>query len=884
MSRPKRLRRFGAGRSVHEQGLTEEMAWHLARLVEELEEGGLRPADARAEAERRFGDADAYRRACRSISDRDRALRRWRTGLEGLKFDLQAAVRGLRSAPVYAATVVLTLALAIGMNTAIFSVVDAVVLRPLDLPAPERLLMIRQLERDTGDFDSVTPANFVDWRAQSTSFDGMAAIENRAPTLAGDREPERLRAAAVTEDFFALIGQAPTIGRVFDREEHGSVDARVVVLSDRLFRSRFGGDRAILDDTIELDGETVQVVGVMPPSFDVPLETDLWVPLVFDFDVADARGAHYLSVLGRLTEGVARETAFAELDAIARRLEAEYPRTNTNSGIGLVPLQEQQAGSVRPVLLILVAAVALVLLIACANIAGLALARAVGREREMALRTALGAGRGRLARQLLGEAVLLAFLGGAGGLLLAWLTIALLVERLPFDLPRMEQVGVDGRTLLFTWLVTLVCTVLFGLAPTLRLTRVPLEKTLRDHSAVVLGTGRKLWVRQSLVAVEMALALVLLSACGLLIRSLTALDNVDLGFDSAGILTFELDLPETRYPDHQPVVFYEQMLSELRAVPGVQSAAIAPWLPLTPGWMFSFQIVGAPPAPPEARQGANLRMISSDYFETLGIERIGGRTFDRRDFAEGPAVIVVNRALADRYFEDRDPLGQSLELGYSRDDGPPIQRRIVGVVGNVRHFGPAGPALPTVYAPHAQLPFDDMAFAIRAEGNPMDLVPAVRRIAGELDSSIAVDRIQTLEARYGERLAIRRFVPAVLGLFSVLALLLAALGLYGVLAQLVSVRTAEFGIRRALGASASSVIRLVVVRAMVIVAIGVAGGLAGAWASSRLFESLLFGVEASDPATLFTVSVVLAVVALGACILPAMRANRVDPVRALRQT
>lgn len=883
MRAPERLRHFGGGRAVHEQELADEMAWHIARLAEELEQGGMAPEEAQAEAARRFGDPAAYRRACHSIAARDRAIRRLRMRLEGLGSDLTAAVRGVRARPIYAATVVLTLALAIGMSTTVFSVVDTVMLTPLDLPSPDRLVSVRETERETGAFNSVTPANFVDWRAQSESFSGMAAIEPLQPTLGDDHEPRRVRAAAVTEDFFSVIGLSPSIGRLFDQDELSRVDSRVAILSNTFYRRQFGRDPAILDTPIELDGEKVQVVGVMPAGVDVPLETDLWLPLVFDFDVADARGAHYLSVIGRLADGVDRASALAELDAIARRLEAAYPNTNTNSAIALTPLKEFQIASVRPLLVVLIAAVAVILLIACANIAGLALARALGREQEMALRTALGARRGRLTRQLLAEASFLALAGGAGGLLLAWLALSLFATRLPFDLPRIEEAGIDTRTLVFTWLVSVLCTLLFGLAPTFRLARVSVDRILRDRSAAVLGAGRRLRLRQGLVAIELALALILLSAFGLLLRSLSALSDVDLGFEPAGILTLKLDLPESRYPDEQSVAFYERLLTRLEALPGAQSAAVAPWLPLTPGWSFSFQIVGDPPAPPEARQRANLRMVGGDYFGTLQIRHLAGRLFDRRDHATSPPVILVNQALIDRYFQGRDPLDHELELGYGRNDGPKAQRRIVGVVGDVHHFGPAGPALPTVYAPQTQIPFDDMAVALRAQGDPLDLAAAARKLVRELDPALAVDELKTLEERYSDVLAVRRFVPALLGVFAALALSLASLGLYAVLSQLVAARTPELGVRRALGASASSIAWLVLGRALSLVSLGIAAGLIGAWGSTRLVQRLLFGVEPGDPATLLAVAVLLTAVAVIACIVPAMRALRVDPVHTLRQ-
>lgn len=883
MSRSKKLHRFGGGRSVHEQDLADEMAWHIECLVNELVQAGRTPEEAQAEAARRFGSANAYRRACRSIDARQRSRRRRQVAIAGTRTDLLAASRSLRSQPLYAATVVLTLALAIGLGTTIFSVVDAVMLTPLPLPDPDRVLNIQEVERESGETNTVTPANFTDWRTQSESFSSMAAIERRQPTLGDPEAPTRLRAAAVTEDFFHVAGAAMALGRPFDRDEHQRVDARVAILSHTLFQGRFRADPTVVGSTIELDGEATHVVGVMPAGFDLPLATDLWVPLVFDFDVAGARGAHYLRTLGRLAEGVDRSAAFAELDGIARRLEAAYPNTNTNSGIALTPLMEAQTTSVRPILLALVAAVAIVLLIACTNIAGLTLARAVGREREMALRTALGARRTQLARQLLGEALLLAIAGGSGGLLLAWLAVERITRQLPFDIPRIDQVGINGGVLLFTWLITLACTLFFALAPTLRLTRVPVERTLREQATSTLGIGRRLRLRQGLVAVELALALVLLMGCGLLVRSLSALSNVDLGFDTSDTLTFELDLPASRYSEDQSIVFYERLLEALAALPGVRSAAMAPWLPLTPGWMFSFQIVGEAPAPPEARQGANLRMIAGDYFATLGIPRVAGRSFDLRDDAASQPVIVVNQALADHYFAGRDPLGQELELGYGQADGPKIRRRIVGVVGNVHHFGPAGPALPTVYAPHGQIPFESMAVALRVDGDPLQLAPAVRGVIRELDAGLAVNQLETLAQRYADLLALRRFVPLLLGAFAATALLLAAVGLYGVLAQLVAARTPELGIRRALGASGASIVWLVLRRALILVGLGVGGGLVGSWASARVLQRLLFGVEPGDPVTLLAVGALLATVAMVTCIVPAVRANRIDPVRTLRQ-
>lgn len=878
----RRLRRFGGGHPVSEQALESEMRWHLERLAEELEEGGMTASEARREAERRFGDVDAYHRQCRSIDARGRAARSWRAWLDGLVSDVRSAVRSLGHQPAYAVTVVATLALAIGANTAMFSIVDSVVLTPPDLPEAHRVLVVHEAERDGGGWNAASPANFVDWRAQAASFSGLAAYHRVRPTLGHEDEPARLDGAAVSEDFFPVLGRAAALGRTFDDAEHSAPDARVVVLGDRLYRGRFAGDPTIVGSDIDLDGERYRVIGVMPPGVDVPLDTDLYLPLVFDFDVAGARGAHYLSVIGRLASGVDVPEAFAELDAIARRLEAEYPDTNTGAGIELVPLHEEQVGSVRPVLLTLLAAVAGVLLIACANVASLALVRAANREREMALRAVLGAHAGRLRRLTMIESLLLAIAGGVAGLLLARLTVGTLVANVPFDVPRLASVTVDSRVLLFTWAVTLVCSLLFGLAPAFRLGRVPFAGALRDAGARLVGIGRRLRLRQGLVVAELAMAMVLLSACGLLVRSLIQVTNVDLGFRTDRVLTFHLDLPDRRYPeDHHSVAFFETLLERLEAEPGVSSAAIVPWLPLRWGWYFSFDIVGRPSPPPGSDQGANLRMISSRYFETLRIPVHAGRDFRPGDDATAPLVVVVNQALVDRYFAGTAPIGESLVLGYGRDEQP--ERRIVGVVGNVRQHGPSRSAPPTVYVPHTQIPFSSMSVAVHTEtGDPMALAPAVRGIVQSFDSGLAIDGLSTFESRYAEVLAARRFMPAMLGAFATVAVVLAALGLYGVLAQLVANRTAELGVRRALGATAGGIAWLVLGRALTLVVAGVAIGVAGSWASGRLLSALLFEVRPGDPVTLAAVSGALVGIASVACLQPIARAVRVDPAITLR--
>ncbi len=883
MSGLKRVRRFGNGRAVHEQELGEEMELHIASLAEEFEQAGLPPAVAPAKAEKQFGDPAGYQHVCSTIDRREQVVRHWWSGIAGLRFDLSTAVNSILARPVYAATVVLTLALAIGMCTTIYSVVDVVMLKPLDLPAPNKLLMVREIERDTGSFNSVAPANFTDWRDQSSSFSAIAAIEQREPTLGGIDEPIRLQAAAVTEDFFVAVGVPPIHGRVFDHSEHSNLDARVALLSHRMFKERYSSDPTIINSIITLDGENIEVIGVMPPSLDIPLDTDLWVPLVFDFDVMGARGAHYLSAIGRLNDNTKFTEATAEMDTIAQRLESAYPDTNTNSGIDLTPVVDMQTGSLQPVLWSLAAAVAIVLLIACANVAGLALARASDRENEMALRAALGADRGRLTRLLLSEASLLAIAGGIGGMLFAWLAVTLLVPQLPFDLPRTEQIAPDARMFAFACATTAICTLLFGIAPARRLSKVPVERMLREGKTASAGVGGKLRLRQGLVSFELALAIVLLSACGLLTRSLAELSAVNLGFETAEILTLELDLPENRYDEGREVAFYEQLIDRLQAVPGIESTAVAPWLPLTSGWYFSFQIVGDDEPAEGSRQGANLRMINDDYFETLGIQVHKGRVFEQTDHAESQSVVVVNQALVDRYFPNRDPIGEELELGYGRSDSPEIQRRIVGVVSDVRHFGPAGPALPTVYASHRQIPFSAMAIAIRTSGDPLALAPQARAVVNNLDPSLAVNRLQTMEQRYAERLALRRFVPALLGLFAAVAVVLTALGLYGVLSQLVARSKPEFGVRRALGATSPTIMKLVLGRVAILLVVGLGFGLAGAWVSARLFESLLFRVEPGDPITMASVILVLALAAIAASLGPAMYASRVDPARALRE-
>jgi putative ABC transport system permease protein len=791
--------------------------------------------------------------------------------------DLRLAIRSLTKAPGFALAAILTLALGVGATSAIFSVVNGVVLRPMPYPDPESLVMVWEITPQSGQF-SVAPANFFDWRRQATTFEGLAALGNSDVTLQGPNGPEQVPAAFVSPEFFKVMGVHPAMGRGFTREEETPGRDGVIVLSHGAWQRRFGADLRVLGRTVSMNGGQSTIVGIMPAGFAFPSTAELWFP--FAMDTAKApRGGHYLGVIGRIKPGVAHERAEAEMKAIAERLALQYPEQNAGESAMVVPLHEQVVGRVRPALLTLLAAVAMTVLIACANVANLLLVRASVRRKELAIRAALGASRGRLVRQMLIESLVLAMAGGIIGIGLAQLAIRPLRVLSAGTLPRLAEISIDASVLGFAFGVSLLTGIVFGLAPSWQAASAALVDVLKDGSR---GSSSSIgrWMRTGLLIAEVALSMVLLVGAALLLRSFANVTGIDPGFRPDGVLTFRVSLPNAAYPEsHHRMTFYDALTTRLEALPGVRGAGLVQTLPLKGDYLLGFELQGKPQVRREDRPAANYRSISGRYFETLGIPLMRGRAFTDRDKDGAPLVAIVDEAFARRYFPGEDPIGRGIDIGNGSDGFA----EIVGVVGNVRYDGLVTTATPVMYAPLAQDGFGSMWVVARTTGDPGGLMADARQVVRSLDPALPAYSLKTLEDVISESIAPRRFPMLLLGLFAAIALGLAAVGLYGVVAYSVSLRTQEIGIRMAIGAGRGDVLRMIVASGMRVALVGVAAGIAGALALSRLLRTMLFGVTAVDPASYATTALMLLAVAALACYIPARRAMRLDPLSALRQ-
>lgn len=803
--------------------------------------------------------------------------------METLLQDLRYGARMLAKQPGFTLVAIFTLALGIGANTAIFSVVNAVMLRPLPYTEPERIVRVWQTStKNPQDRSYVSALNFRDWRDQNQVFDSVAAYFNKAAfNLTGTGEPERITASPVSASLFPMLGVAPAIGRGFLEEEDRKDGNKVVILSHHLWQSRFGGDSQVLEKTLMLDNQSYTIIGVMPPDFRFPwAETSLWVPMALDFDNW-GRGNFFIDVIARLKPEVTLEQAQADMDAIALRLEKDYPSTNTDSRVALVPMHEQVVGKTRPVLIVMLGAVAFVLLVACANVANLLLARAAGRRKEIAVRVALGATRLRLIRQLLSESLMLSFAGGLLGILVALLGNRALIGLTPDAFPRVEEIGIDGRVLVFTLVLSAVTGIVFGLVPALQASRPNLNETLKEGGRG--STAGEGFLRRGLVVVEVALALILLIGAGLMIRSFVYLSEVDPGFSTEKILTAEIALPWSKYPESiKQANFFQQVLDRVKTLPGVQASGAATALPLTRfnNWRL-FYIDGRPHASAQDYTGAGYRAISQDYFKAMGMPMLRGRELSESDHNKSERVVVINNAFAQRFFADEDPLGKRMKMGTEPGSSNPWMT-VVGIVGDVKHTEIDEDARPEIYLPYLQAPQNVMTLAIRTTSNPESLTEALRREVQAIDPDQPLSKIATIDQLVDRSTARRRFNMLLLGTFAAAALLLASLGIYGVMSYTVTQNTREIGIRMALGAQSSDVLKLVIWQGMVLALVGVAIGIAGAFGLTRLIESLLFGVAATDTVTFIAIPAILSAVALLACYLPAYRAAKVDPMIALR--
>ena len=809
--------------------------------------------------------------------------------------DLRYGLRMLVKRPGFTAVAVVTLALGIGANSAIFSVVNGLLLSPLPYRDSDRLVIIWSHSPGANVAqDWPSPGQYSAIKSQNTTFEEIAIAHGRNVILTGRGTPAPLGVVSASSNLFSLLGVKPQLGRVFLPEEDAGETATTVILSDGVWQQRFGGDPNVLGQSLTLSGKLYTIVGVMPADFSLGNEVmptvasvqnaDLLLPLPLNAEAMSQQGDENYNVLARLKDGATCEQAQAELEATVNGLEQQFPDSYPASrrfSLSVKPLLEQVVGEVRPALLVLLGAVGCVLLIACANVANLLLARAATREKEMAIRTALGAGRWRVVRQLLTESVVLAMAGGALGLLIAIWSLDALRWLSPGNIPRLENIRVDGRVLAFTFGAALLTGILFGLVPAHRGSRVSLSEALKEGGRSLVGGGSRR-LRNLLVIAETALSLVLLIGAGLLIRSFVLVQQVEPGFDAKNVLSMRMSVVGTGYAE-QPrrLIFYEQLSERIRHLPGVESVGSTAWLPLTGGVGWgSITIEGYDPASGQSMIQADFRIASVGYFETMKIRLINGRFFTDQDTSDSMGVVIIDENMARTYWPDADPVGKRLKTGDANSDAPWLT--VVGVVANVKQYALDTNSRVAFYWPHQQAPASYMYVTVRTAGDPESQVAAVTDAARSIDGNVTVYDVKTMEQRLSDSLARRRFAMLALGLFAVLAMVLAAVGIYGVMSYSVTQRTREIGIRMALGAPSRDVLKLVVGQGMLLAAVGVSIGLASAFAATRLMTSLLFGVSATDPVTFVIPGVVLAGVALLACYIPARRATRVDPMVALR--
>jgi len=806
--------------------------------------------------------------------------------------DIRYGVHMLAKNAGFTAIAVISLALGIGANTAIFSVVNAELLRPLPFRDPGKLVQVWEINsRTNSKSDSISYPDFADWQRQNQVFEKIGAYTSASYTLTGVDQPAHLQGQAISAELISLLGAAPEIGRTFlpgeDDRNH-----LVAVLSHRLWKEHFGGDPGILGRTITLDNHGYTVVGVMPASFEFPLQArpvEIWTtlsPLQESPDgmppITEVRGAHFMLGIARLKPGVRLEQAQSAMDVISNSLASQYPDSNKYFGVRLVPEQEEISGAIRPALMVLWIAVGVVLLIACVNVANLLLARATTRAREIAIRATLGAGRVRIVRQLLTESFLLSLLAGALGVILAAWGIDVLLRISPQDLPRVGDIHLDGRVLAFTAGLSVLTGMLFGLVPALQITRANLVDTLKESASSTTAGVHRHRLRSSLVIVEMALALVLLVSAGLLIHSLVRLQNVNPGFNPHKVMASNIDLPDGEFPNAKKAQFMRDLMPRVRALPGVVSAAAVVPLPMSGNeFQVAVEIAGRPTAKSDELI-SSVRVITDDYFRTMQIPLFQGREFREQDSGDSAAVVIVNQALAQKFFPGENPIGKHIRPGISTDEKPSRMREIVGVVGNVKHRDLGSEWTPEAYMPFAQLAFGDMTVVVRAENDPYSLIKPVAEAVLSVDHTVPCYHSQTVEDYLNGTTAIPRFNTLLLGMFAGLALVLTAVGLYGVISYSVAQRTHEIGIRMALGGLPGDMLRLVVVQGLRLGFLGLGLGLAAALFFTRFVSSLLFGITAADPISYAGVILLLLGVVLLACYIPARRAMRVDPMVALR--
>jgi putative ABC transport system permease protein len=810
--------------------------------------------------------------------------------------DVRFAIRVMRKNYVFTLFAIVTLALGIGANTAIFSVASGVLLRALPFKEPERVVFVwinNARRKMAYDKLPAPPADYLDWRNQNNVFEEISAFYSNSFTLTGLSEPVRIEGVQATADFFHILGSHAAIGRTFGPGEDQPGSARVVVLSQGFWKRQFGGDPAVVGKKIILNGVSHEVIGVMPADFDFPqgnmmpsylqfpARPELWTPLSFKDEIAKDRSTFNLATMARLKPGVTLPQAQANMTAISAAIDQEY-RKGAGYATILVDMREQLVGDVRTALLVLLGAVGLVLLVACANVSNLQLSRSLKRQKELAVRSALGGGRGRLVRQILTESVLLALPGGVLGLLLAYWGTRLLLSISPDSLPRASEIGIDARVLVFSFAVTLVAGVISGLVPALQVSRTDLNTLLRDEARSSTASRRSRRTRDFLVVAEVGLALVLLIGAGLLVHSFVLLQQVKPGFRPDNVLTLHIDLPDDRYPeDRMNLAYFDQLLPRLATLPGIESVGLVSNLPLSGAAMSTtFNIDGRPAASPQDRPGADYTIASPGFFAALGIRAVRGRQFGDEDTATSPGVVIINEAMAKRFWPGEDPLGRTISVSVGKYKG---QRQIVGVVADVRLTSLTDQPRPEMYVPYAQHPDGFMFMVARTSSNPLAFAPVIRREVLALDKDQPITEVRSMEQVVSESQNRRRFNLILLSLFAGLAVVLTVVGVYGVVSYSITQRVHEIGVRTALGARPFQIVRLIVRQGMLPALLGIAIGLFGAFALTRMMASLLYQVSPTDPVVFVIAAATLTTVAFLAIYIPAQRATKIDPVRALRE-
>ncbi|HEU4509142.1 MAG TPA: ABC transporter permease [Pyrinomonadaceae bacterium] len=802
--------------------------------------------------------------------------------------DIRFGVRGLLKHPGFTAIVVITLALGIGASTAIFSVVDSVLLRRLPYRNAERIVAIQEINPD-GKRIQTTSGNFLDWRAQNTVFEHLAAIRQSPVNLALSAQAERVELAQTNANFFDIFGLTPQHGRLFTPDDEQAGHQPVAVISDSLWKRRFAADPSLVGKPITLDGSNYTVVGIAPPGFQYPDKTEVWlpplqrVPELFPGQDLQNRRMGYLTAVALLKPGVTVQHAAGEMETITARLRQQYPDTNNKRFNRVVSMHDHLIGDTNKLLWLLLGAVTFVLLIACANVANLLLASGASRHKEMAIRTALGASRWRVMRQLFTESTILALTGGAAGLLIAYWGLTAITKLLPGNFPRLDEIQLDLRVLGFTFVASVLTGILFGLVPALQISRTDVQEAIRESGRGLSGSLRKSRFRQALIVGEIALSVVLLAGAGLLFRSFMRLHSVDTGFVSQQVLTARITVAGANYTEFpQFLNFYNQVLAKVTALPGVVNAGLINTLPLDKGPTTGFRVEGRPVTTPDKWPGANYRVVTADYFRAMGIPLVQGRVYTERDNDDAPYVMVINQKLADSVFPGENPVGKRVTFGNTESNGQPRWFEIVGVVGNVRSVELREEPESELYFSAYQDMWPRMSLVVRSSVEPESLGASVRNVVNEIDKTIPVSKVETMEHVVSQSITQPRFNLFLLGLFSTVAMLLSAAGIYGVTAYTVTQRTHELGIRLALGAQVGDVLRMILRQGMAVIAAGLVIGLGSAFLLMRLLRSLLFGVGENDPLTFVAITIVLLLVALLACYIPARRATKVDPLIALR--